>query len=92
MGVNLKKAIHHFEIHAKHDEHSSHWNLACIYVSEEGYVNKDRALYHYRLAADLGNVEAKEVVGEYFVSISIPRRLTFRSDELEIFLKHIRKE
>lgn len=87
VAVNMDKAIHHFEIFAKHENDEGHWNLACIFESEKGNLDENRAFYHYRLAADLGHLEAREVVGEHFVRVSSPRKLSFTNDELQILLR-----
>lgn len=89
--VNMKKAIRHFKVLAKYENNESHFNLACIYREEEGYVNDNRALYHFRLAADLGHRRARDVVGEYFVNVSVsgPRRLSFTNNELQLFVQKI---
>lgn len=87
VAVNIRKSIHHFEIYAKHERDEGHWNLACIYQNEEGYVCKNRALFHFRLAADLSDLNAREVVGGYFVRASGPRKLRFTNDELQEFLR-----
>jgi len=89
--VNMKKAVHHYEICAKY-ESAGHWNLALIYKNEEGYLNKNRALYHFRFAADLGYPFARDVVGEYFVSVSVPRELSFTNDELQVFLRKMKAQ
>jgi len=47
----------------------------------------DRAFYHFRLAADLGHIEAREVVGEYAVSVTSPHKLRFTNGELEVIRK-----
>lgn len=85
VAVDTKKSIHHFKISASREMKDAHWNLARIYESEEGYLNEDLALYHFRLAADLGHIGAKEVVGEYFVSVSSPRKLSLTNNELQCF-------
>jgi len=92
VAVNMKKAIHHFEVHAKYEKDESHWNLALIYSVEEGYLNKNRAVYHYRLAADLGNLQARQVLGQYCESISGPRKSSFKNKELEMFLRKVKSQ
>jgi len=86
--VNLRKAIHHFEIFAKYECETSHYNLACIYQREDGYVNENRALYHFRYAADLGHSEARDIVGDYFVSVSGPHKLSFTANELQVLVRN----
>lgn len=90
VAINMKKAVHFLENYTKYDKNEGHWNLAHIYRSEEGYLNENRSFYHFRLAADLGNISAKEDVGEYFVSVSGPRKLCYTNEELQIFLRNIK--
>lgn len=85
----MKNAIQHFETSAEFQSDQAHWNLACIYQSERGYLDDNRALYHFRLAADFGNQEAIGKVGDYIVSVSGPRNLCFTNAELQLFLRKI---
>lgn len=57
--IDVRKAIRHFEQYAKCDKGSGHWNLALIYENQ-GHQNENLALYHLRLAADLGHEEARK--------------------------------
>lgn len=43
-------------------------------------------MYHFRRAADMGNIEAREVVGEYFIGTSAPRKLRLADNDLQAFL------
>jgi len=87
--VNIGKAIHHFEIYAKYDKDKAHWNLAQIYKCENGFVDEDRALYHFKLAAQLGSTEARDVVSEYFVSVTGPRKLSATPREMQLFIQRM---
>lgn len=88
--VDIGKAIHHFEILVKYNQDAAHWNLACIYESEEGYVSEKCAGYYFQLAADLENKEASEVLVEYFVSGTGPRYFELAyGGELKVFLRKI---
>lgn len=80
--MNIRKAIRHFKIYAKCEEDTAHWN--------PGYINRSRAPYHFRLAADLGHRKAKKVVGECFVNVSGPQELRFMDDELQVFVRKIK--
>lgn len=62
---NIKKAVHHYEIRIKHNLVDGHWNLALIYGSEPDFHNRNRSVYHYRIAADLGHSKAIEIVAKY---------------------------
>jgi len=86
---NIKKAILHFEIHAKYGNVRSHLHLAHLFRSEEGYFNENRAIHHFRFAADLGNMEASQVLGDYFVRSSGPQKLSFTDDELQAFVRNL---
>jgi len=88
--VDVKRAIHHFEIHAKYETDVAHWHLACVYESEQGFIDKNRAMYHFRVASVLGNQEARGKVGDYFVSVAGPRKLSITNDDLQVFLHQIK--
>jgi len=88
---NIKKAIEHFEIYAKYDQNDAHFHLACIY-SENGFRNEERAIFHYRFAADLGNSKARQFLGEHVLRSTIPRKLCFTNDELRNTLRKIAKK
>lgn len=95
--VNVSKSISYFEISADFDtginyRDDTHWYRAIIYETEEGSIDDNRALYHYRLAADLGQVEAREVVEEYFVRGTAPRKMSSTNEELQLFLQKMRTQ
>lgn len=87
VAVNIKKAIHHFEIAAKYEQNVGHWNLGYIFAIQEGYFNDDRLLYHFRMAADLGHMDARQIFGKYYVSGKGAQKLRFTEKELQIFLR-----
>lgn len=89
VAVNIKKAIYNFDIVTKYESDDGHLNLAFIFPNEQGYLNEDRALYHFRLGAELAIMEATEAIGEYFVSVSGPRKLSLSNDELQVFLRKV---
>ena len=49
VAVNMKKAIHHFEILANNGRGDAHWHLAQMYKTEVGYVNEHCVMHHSRL-------------------------------------------
>lgn len=80
--ISIDRSIQHFENCVKYNDERAHWNLANIYNDEQDYLNKNRAVYHYRLAADLGHTEAIEIVAGYFVRFTGPRKVSSTRAEL----------
>lgn len=90
VAVNMKKAIHHFETLAIYERDDAHWHLGRIYKTK-GNRNKS-TIYHFRCAADLGHQKARTRVGEYFVRVTGPRKLSFTNDELLVFLRKMKSQ
>lgn len=59
---------------------------------EKGYVIENRALSHLRSAAELRNLDAREVIDEYVVNVSSPPKLSFTKDEVQVLLRNMRSE
>lgn len=83
---NVQQAVHHFDILANYNDELGHWNLGLVYENEEGFQNTDRSVYHFRIAADLGLIQARDRVGEYFTSVTRPRMLSFTGDEIKTLI------
>lgn len=89
--VNHKQAIRYFLSVRGTKTDESNWNLAQIYEIAPGFKNTDRAVNHYRIAADLGHPQAREVVGGYFVRGTPPRKLSVTEGERATIMREIRK-
>lgn len=63
----------------------------CLYAMALYFEFGFGALYHFRLSADLGHHEAREVVEKYFVSV-LGRRKVFTTDELQLSLHRIQSQ
>lgn len=50
-------------------------------------MNESRALLHYRHVADLGHLEARQIVGGYIVRVARPRKLSYTQEEIQLFLQ-----
>lgn len=83
--LNVKKSIHHFEIGIRHNLVDGNWNPALLYGSEQELNNRNRSVYHHRIAAHLGHSEATEIVAKYFLSATGPRRMSSTPFELAEF-------
>jgi len=70
MEENREKAKEFYLKAAELEDPDAHWYLACIYESEEGYENVYRAIHHFRIAAEWGHEQAREVVAEYLAKIT----------------------
>jgi len=92
--VNYDKAIQHFSIYENDNktDHQVHWELATIFESTKGYTDAHRALYHFRIVADIRrrDEEANRKVAEYFVRATPPRRMSFTHQEFQLSLDKIR--
>jgi len=89
VNINIKKAIHHLKILAELQISQAHWYLAIIYEREFMFRNSDRAIHHFRCAADSGDDEARHAVSNYFVLGTPPRKMSCGRLKVPMFVRHM---
>lgn len=94
--VNYRKAIHQFSILLKDFERNekAHLELAEMFMSAKRFSNADRALYHFRIIADIRRQRyegANRRLAAYFVRGTSPRRMSLTHREFQLSLERIRK-
>ena len=91
--VDYRKSIHHFRLYLKFHRNSqdTYLELATIFESAKGFIDKNRALHHLCMAGDIRrDWKLNRRVASYFVRGTFPRKISFTHQEFQLSFEKIR--